>query len=158
VKYSPYYLVYGRDLRLPVEDDWRPKRLEEVGSRDDYDDHVNKLAMRLYEANMEAKKQSKLSHVLAKIYYDRKTREIVMKKGDLLYLYNPIAKRGRAKKFEYKYQGPYMILEKISPIIYKLLVEEGKSLVVHVNRPVNDVGHLIPTHSLGRRAFKYYTR
>jgi hypothetical protein len=90
--------------------------------------------MRLYEANMEAKKQSKLSHELAKKYYDRKTREISLKRGDLVYLYNPIAKMGRAKKFEYKYQGPYMILEKISPLIYKLQMEEGKSIVVHVNR------------------------
>jgi hypothetical protein len=43
-----------------------------------------------------------------------------------MYLYNPKAKRGRAEKFEYKCQGPYMILEKISPLIYKLQMEEGK--------------------------------
>jgi hypothetical protein len=134
VKYSPYYLVYGRDLRLPIEDDWRPKRQEEAGNTGDYDRHVSELAMRLYEANKEAKKQSKLSHEIAKKYYDRKTPVILLKKGDFVYLYNPIAKRGRAKKFEYKYQGPYMILEKISPLIYKLEVEEGKSTVVHVNR------------------------
>jgi hypothetical protein len=134
VKYSPYYLVYVRDLRLPIEDDWRPTRREEAENVDSYDNHVNKLAMRLYEANMEAKKQSKLSHELAKKYYDRKTREVSLKKGDLVYLYNPIAKRGRAKKFEYKYQGPFMILERISPLIYKLEMEEGKSIVVHVHR------------------------
>jgi hypothetical protein len=90
--------------------------------------------MRLYETNKEAKKQSKLSHETAKKYYDRKTREVSLKRGDFVYLYNPIAKRGRAKKFEYKYQGPYMILEQISLLIYKLEVEEGKSTAVHVNR------------------------
>jgi hypothetical protein len=35
---------------------------------------------------------------------------------------------------EYKYQGPYMILEKISPLIYKLLVEEDKFIIVHVTK------------------------
>jgi hypothetical protein len=90
--------------------------------------------MRLYEANQAAKKQSKLSHALAKKYYDKNAREIQLKKGDLVYLYNPVAKRGLAKKFEYKYQGPYTILEKISPLIYRLQMEEGKSIVVHMNR------------------------
>jgi hypothetical protein len=31
VKYSLYYLVYGRELRLPIEDNWRPKRQEQAG-------------------------------------------------------------------------------------------------------------------------------
>jgi hypothetical protein len=119
VKYSPYYLVYGRELRLPIEDDWRPKRQEHAGKKGDYDQHIWDLAMRLYEANVEAWKQSKLSHDLAKKYYDKRTREIQLKKGYLVYLYNPIAKRGTAKKFEYKYQGPYRISDKISPLIYK---------------------------------------
>jgi hypothetical protein len=23
--YSPYYLVYGHDMRLPIEEDWKPQ-------------------------------------------------------------------------------------------------------------------------------------
>jgi hypothetical protein len=134
VKYSPYYLVYGRELRLPIEDDWKPKWQEQGGKKGDYEEHVSELAMRLCEAIKAAKKQSKLSHELAKKYYDKKAREIQLKKGDFMYLYNPIAKRGRAKKFQYKYQGPYTILEKISPLIYRLQMEENRSIVVHVNR------------------------
>jgi transposase InsO family protein len=72
VKYSPYYLVYGRDLRLPIKDDWELTRREETENVDSFDTHLNKLAMRLYEAHKEAKKQSKLNHELAKKYYDRK--------------------------------------------------------------------------------------
>jgi hypothetical protein len=82
--------------------------------------------MRLYEANMEARKQSKLSHELANKYYEKGTREIQLKKGDFVYLYNHKANRGRAKTFEYKYLGSCMILEKISPLIYKLQIEEDK--------------------------------
>jgi hypothetical protein len=134
VKYSPYYLVYGRELRLPIEDDWRPQRRKHVAGNVDYDDHVSSLATRLYEANREANQQSKLSHELQKKYYDQGVRDIELRKGDLVYLYNPIAKRGRDKKFEYKYQGPYGILDKISPLIYKLQIDEGKFIIVHINR------------------------
>jgi hypothetical protein len=56
VKYSPYYLVYGR------EDDWKPRRQNQAGESGDYDEHVSNLAMRLYEANKEVQIQSKLSH------------------------------------------------------------------------------------------------
>jgi hypothetical protein len=57
-----------------------------------------------------------------------------LNKGDFVYLHNPVAKRGPAKKFEYKYQGPYMILKRISPLICVLQIGQGKSIVVHVNR------------------------
>jgi hypothetical protein len=49
-------------------------------------------------------------------------------------LHNPIAKRGRAKKFAYQYQGPYTILEKVSPMIYKLQIDADRPIIVHVNR------------------------
>jgi hypothetical protein len=103
IKYSQYYLVYGRDLRLPIEGDWRPKRQEEAGNKGDHDRHVSELAMRLCEANREARKLSKLSHEVAKRYYEKRTREVLLKRGDFVFLYNPLAKRGRAKNFFYYY-------------------------------------------------------
>jgi hypothetical protein len=57
-----------------------------------------------------------------------------LNKGDFVYLHNLVAKRGPAKKFEYKYQCPYIVLKRISPLIYVLQVEQGKSVAVHVNR------------------------
>jgi hypothetical protein len=110
------YLVYGRELRLPIEDDWKPLRQKTTTEGPDYDTHVSEIAMRLYEASEEARKQSRLSHKLAKGFYDKRTREFSLTKGDLVYLYNPVAKKGRDKKFEYKYRGPYSILKKISPL------------------------------------------
>ena len=65
-KYSPYYLVFGRDMRLPIEDDWKPN----LGNKDleegEYENHVKTLAERLREANKVAGQQSKISHETAK--------------------------------------------------------------------------------------------
>jgi hypothetical protein len=47
--YSPYYLVYGIDLRLPIEDEWKPKKTQLEGHEADYEEHVHMLAERLQE-------------------------------------------------------------------------------------------------------------
>jgi hypothetical protein len=47
VKYSPYYLVYGRELRLSIEDDWKPQRRKYVEEKVDFDDYVSSLTMRI---------------------------------------------------------------------------------------------------------------
>jgi hypothetical protein len=132
VKYSPYYLVCSRELRLSIDDDWKPQSKAKVESEIDYERHVCELAGRLHEAQEEARKQSTLRHEKAKKYYDRGTKEMQLKKGDLVYLHNSIADRSKAKEFAYKYQGPYVI-GKISPLVYKLQVDADKSVIVHQN-------------------------
>jgi hypothetical protein len=73
------------------------------------------LAQRLHEASIVARKQSKLSHQTAKRYYDRQTKDEQFQRGDLVYLYDPVHKRGKAQKFSYQYQGPFEIETRISP-------------------------------------------
>ena len=111
-KYSLYYLVYGRDMRLPIEEDWKPQLINKKAQENEYEKHVKVLAERLHEANKAAGQQSKQSHETAKRYYDRKTNLEQFKKGDLVYVHDPIHKRGKARKFSYQYKGPYEIEEK----------------------------------------------
>jgi transposase InsO family protein len=134
VKYSPYYLVYGRDMRLPIEDDWKLRLSNKFAEEGEYEAHVRVLAERLHEANNAAGQQSKQSHEIAKRYYDRRTKLEQFKKGEFVYVYDPIHKRGKARMFSYQYNGPYEIEEKISPLIYKVRLDDGTSVILHINR------------------------
>ena len=121
-------------MRLPIEDDWRPQLSDTREEGDEYEAHVQVLAERLHEANRAAGQQSKQSHETAKQYYDRKARLEQFRRGDLVYVYDPVRKRGKARKFSYQYKGPYEIEEKISPLIYKVRLEDGTSAILHINR------------------------
>jgi hypothetical protein len=133
-KYSPYYLVYGRDRRLPIEDDWKPNLGNKNLGDDEYEGHVTVLAQRLRDANKTAGQQSKLSHDTAKRYYDRQTKLEQFSTGDFVYIHDSTYKRGKAKKFSYQYRGPFEIEQKISSLIYKVRLTDGTFTIIHVNR------------------------
>jgi len=101
-KYSPYYLVFGRDMRLPIEDDRKPNLGNKDLEEEEYENHVKTLAERLREANKVAGQQSKISHETAKRYYDRQTKLEKFSKGDFVYIHDPTHKRSKSKKFSYQ--------------------------------------------------------
>ena len=96
-KYSPYYLVYGREMRLPIEDDWKPSGDNVDTKQNEHERHVREMAKRLREANRTAGQQSKMSHDTAQRYYDRYTKVEQFKKGDYVYVHNPVQK-GKSKE------------------------------------------------------------
>ena len=61
-----------------------------------YEEHVRTLAEPLSEATKIASRHSKMSHETAKRYYDRETKLEQFRRGELIYLYDPIHKRGKA--------------------------------------------------------------
>jgi hypothetical protein len=46
-RHSSYFLVFGRDMRLPNEDDWKPHVNTGALTEDGYERHVTVLADRL---------------------------------------------------------------------------------------------------------------
>ena len=98
-KYSPYYLVFGRDMPLAIEEYWKPQVTRKDSGDDEYEEHVKMLIMRLHEANVVAGQQSKLSHETSKRYYDSQTKLEKLHKGDSIYIHDPTCKRDKQRSF-----------------------------------------------------------
>jgi hypothetical protein len=105
---SPFFLMYGRDARLPTATD-----ITTTTERDlvDLSDFGESLMTNLSEARELARKSIQNSQKKQKQNYDKRACANVFRVGDRVFLYKPAAKSGKAYKFARPYYGPYRIVE-----------------------------------------------
>ena len=120
---TPFYLMFGREAREP-NDVLPPTRLLLVT------DENTIFAKMWHGAKDLAKESIAAAQKKQKEYYDKKTKTISYKIGDLVLLKEMQNTPG---KFNMRWDGPYTVLEKKSDVNYKLEVE-GKEYVTHVDR------------------------
>ena len=105
---SPFYLLYGRDARLPTEAALtQPRTCYQV----DIDDFKTDLVCNLSDAWELARQNICQSQ---KKHYDQKARMREYHIGDRVFVHMPEV-RGKAWKFARPFHGPYRILE-LTPI------------------------------------------
>jgi RNase H-like domain found in reverse transcriptase/Integrase zinc binding domain/Reverse transcriptase (RNA-dependent DNA polymerase)/Integrase core domain len=123
--FSPHYLLYGREIRLAMDDDFEP-----VGvPYDTFDDLQTKLS----EAYTLVRERLAANQHKQKSYYDRNKKTRNLNQGDLVFLYDPTIAKTKGSKFRKPWKGPFEILEKYSDLTYRLQLP-GKQVVVHGNR------------------------
>lgn len=125
--YTPFELVYGHPVTLPSALANPPKPSYT------YDDYAQELKQRLRATNQIAKERLKEEKRKSKEYHDKKSKEIKFKVGDKVLLYDETLRRGRSKKLDALWIGPYIILEKNSEVNYTIKMGRRK-LRTHVNR------------------------
>ena len=80
------------------------------------------LAQNLARENLQRAQQK------MKDYYDQKTKEPVFEVGQLVWVYTPRTRKGLSKKLMHNWLGPYRIVEKLSPVLFKLrTITDNKS-------------------------------
>jgi len=122
-KYSPFFLLFGREPFLPCDarfptlveglDDSREAHLEAHGS-----------------ALKAAKRNTMRDQNVRKEKYDEIHKEVVHNSGDLVLHRNHQRYVGKVSKFNPKWKGPFIVLEKLSPVNYMLMSipnSKGKS-------------------------------
>lgn len=131
-QYTPYYLMFGQDVRLPVDVMFGrpPNHQEEVS------EYVRRLRETLEEAHEHAREHLKAAQRRQKDYYDKRTAGEQIQVGDRVFLCEPAVKKGRTKKLLSPWQGPYVVRKRIGDVAYRIQLEDNprKRKVVHFNR------------------------
>ena len=126
--YSPFYLMHGRhpkaiiDINFPMSEHYRSHR---------------ELAY-FIENNLKIIRELATKSILDKQkeykrYNDHNSTSVDFKVGDLVCIKIGTKKKGRSPKFQRKYEGPYPLIERTSPVNFKVGGDK-KGKIFHVNR------------------------
>ena len=132
-KFSPYFLVFGREMTLPLDVELKPK--ESLGK--DVQQHLKEIIGNVEEAREIAKANMEKAQKRYKYYYDRNVKTPSYATGDQVLVYNPHVPKGNVSKLWKKWTGPYYITQEGPNHTYKLrLCADNKPLtaLVHANR------------------------
>ncbi|UYV71083.1 K02A2.6-like, partial [Cordylochernes scorpioides] len=133
--YSPYFLIHGREPLTFLDSTFD---MPELSKHKDYDEYVSNLLEIIEDAKEISTSKTIARQNKSKQLYDKTHREVKYAINDLVLIWTPIRKVGRADKLQRRYVGPYQILRQTSPVNYEVIeIAEGKrkkKQIVHVTR------------------------
>jgi len=130
LRFSPYYLLYGRNPRMP---------LDVYFDRDEVLQEIPSVILNVQKVREKAIANLQLAQKRSKTRYDLDKRDVHYAVGDQVMIYTPITKPGLARKLTLCWNGPYRILKRLSPLNYIVeaincdLAQRGQEKV-HVRR------------------------
>ena len=131
--FTPFYLMFGRQARLPVDLMYGVPQKDEVVRPETYAGQLKKSLEKSYAA---VKKTFNTEHKRQKTLRDRKVHGRPFSAGDLVWLFNPAVPRGKSKKFHAPWIGPFRVKSRISDATYRIkdTTNRRRKQVVHFDR------------------------
>jgi hypothetical protein len=131
--YSPNFLVFGREVAAPIDILMgQPPNSQPLQSVNDFVDE------RLNAARISYKIVREQLHKAAerqKHYYDLRVKKTSYHVGDQVWLWKMRRKTGRKLKWERCYTGPYLVMEQIGPVNYRVRRSNRTNpIIVHVDK------------------------
>ena len=129
-KQTPFYLTYGREAILPIDEIEESLEVENI--------ELSTLK-RIYEiVNLEEKREETLevigeSQDKQKERYDKKVKEVRFLIGDQVLLKDAAKEKQWSGKLTPKWKGPYEVHEEIGKNAYKIKNEDGRILKAPTN-------------------------
>ena len=118
---TPFYLMYGRDPRLPID----VSLLKARETYSDINDYRGVIADRLLAARQLTHDNIELAQQRQKTQYDKTAKERSYDIGQKVWLYTPNNRKGLSSKLTHNWHGPYRILAKRSAVNYLLDANVG---------------------------------
>ena len=129
---SPFFLLYGRQPRLPMDVSMLPPRDISASIAD----HRARVVENIEIAQRIAKENIQRAQQRMKDYHDLHAVPVRFQVGDSVWVYTPRSRKGLSKKLAHNWHGPYRIVQFLSPVhcILRALDNHRVSTTVHVSR------------------------
>ena len=130
---SPFYLLYGREPRLPLD---ASLLLPDSNVSNSVAELRARLVKNLEETRKIVSANTQLVQQRMKDQYDKHSAPVPFDVGMRVWVYTPKNRKGLSKKLAHNYHGPYRIVSKLSPVHFKLRTMDNRpvSVPVHANR------------------------
>ena len=134
VGFSPFFLLFGREARLPLDVTLLPNfRYQDKSLRE----HIHDLVSKLQVFRDVSKRQLEENQVKIKERYDENSTNVDYQVGDLVWIYTPVSQKGLSKKLMKFWAGPYLVIQQTGPVNFRVKNLQNNKLVsspIHVNR------------------------
>lgn len=130
---TPFFLLYGREARLPIDLCFAPPPGDETAAS--YNHYATQLQDRLATSFKLAQNKLQLSQKRQADEYDKKAWGSQFKAGDRVWLFNPSTPRTLSSKLVSHWTGPYTVKKCLNEVNYLIQREGGRTMqTVHHNR------------------------
>ena len=126
---SPFFLVYGRDPRLPTATVLTPPKDPQVC---DLDDYKSTLVKEMSAAWSRARECVERAQKRQKRFYDQSKRNSSFVVGDRVFVCMPAKRTGHMQKLACPFQGPYRVMEVYPNGLDVCLVEKPGSPTIRI--------------------------
>ena len=118
-KFSPFFLLYNRDVILPLDNILKPRRRYYGNDHHEVAAQEQHRAFTLVKNNVEGARKRQLDRI------NKKTEDIEFQPGDLVFYKNHC----RIGKLDKRWKPGYVVVEKTGPVSYKINDQLTSSVV-----------------------------